>query len=476
MTSEIVSRLLQAPGVGARRNGARPRRERGGTPQASPPSPRPPRPRLRRAAPAILQFALPGLIALILVGVGAVLVFQQHGEDEAARDARALTRAIGLGMVAPRLTDGLVRGEQSAIDDFDAFVKSRVLPLEPSIVRVKIWSRDGRIVYSDESRLIGSRYPIAADELAAFESRRVNAELSDLGAEENRFERGRGRLLEVYLPVRTRSGAQEVLFEIYVRYSSVAADARAIWTDFAPAVLGALMLLWLIQLPLAWSLLRRLRRGQLEREALFIQAMEASESERRRIAGNLHDGVVQDLAGVSLTLAAAAERTDEPAVATMLSGAATSTRQSIRQMRSLLVDIYPANLHSAGLQAALEDLLAPLAARGLTTRSEIDADLAAAPEVEQLTFRTAQEALRNVLRHAAASSVDVTATRREDTLELLIEDDGRGFPPGDIRRARADGHFGLALLADRAVGMGGQLTIDSEPGCGTRVRLEVPAA
>ena len=81
-----------------------------------------------------------------------------------------------------------------------------------------------------------------------------------------------------------------------------------------------------------------------------------------------------------------------------------------------------------------------------------------------------------MLRHAAASSVDVTATRREDTLELLIEDDGRGFLPGDIRRARADGHFGLALLADRAVGMGGRLTIDSEPGCGTRVRLEVPAA
>jgi two-component system, NarL family, sensor kinase len=425
---------------------------------------------------AILQFALPGLVALVLVGFGAVLVFQKHGRDEAARDARRLTHAIGLGMVAPRLTDGLVRGEQSAVDNLDAFVRARVLPLDPSIVRVKIWSRDGRIVYSDEPRLVGSRYALAPDELEAFESRRVAAEISDLHGVENRFERGRGTLLEVYLPLSTRSGGQEVLFEIYLRYSSVAADARKIWTDFAPALIGALMLLWLIQLPLAWSLLRRLRRGQHEREALLVRAMEASESERRRIAGNLHDGVVQDLAGLSLTLAAAAERTHEPGVATMLSGAARSTRHSIRQMRSLLVDIYPANLHSAGLQAALEDLLAPLASRGLTTRAQVDGDLAAAPEVEQLTFRTAQEALRNVLHHAAATTVDLKATLQDDTLELLIEDDGRGLPPGAMRRARADGHFGLALLADRAVGMGGRLTIDSEPGCGTRVRLEVPAA
>jgi signal transduction histidine kinase len=472
-----MSRLLQAPRVAARRERTWPRRGvDAGADGASAPVPQPARPAHRPSVRAILQFALPGLVALVLVGFGAVLVFQKHGRDEAARDARQLTRAIGLGMVAPRLTDGLVRGERPAVDALDAFVRSRVLPLDPSIVRVKIWSRDGRIVYSDEPRLVGSRYGLAADEREAFERRQVEAEISDLRGVENRFERGRGTLLEVYLPLRTRSGGQEVLFEIYLRYSSVAADARKIWTDFAPALIGALMLLWLIQLPLAWSLLRRLRRGQHEREALLVRAMEASESERRRIAGNLHDGVVQDLAGLSLTLAAAAERTHEPGVATMLSGAARSTRQSIRQMRSLLVDIYPANLHSAGLQAALEDLLAPLASRGLTTRAQVDGDLAAAPEVEQLTFRTAQEALRNVLRHAAATTVDLTATVHDDTLELLIEDDGRGFPPGAMRRARVDGHFGLALLADRAVGMGGRLTIDSEPGCGTRVRLEVPAA
>jgi two-component system NarL family sensor kinase len=439
------------------------------------PAPRPQRPRERMTARAVVQFGLSGLAALVVLVIGAVLVFQARAEQEAARDARQLTLAIGQGMVGPRISDGVLRGEQEAIDRLDRFMTRRVLELDPSIVRIKLWSPDGRIVYSDEPRLIGDAYPLGEDERRAFASGRSNADISDLRGPENRFERGYGELLEVYLPIETRSG-ESVLLETYMRYSSVAESAREIWTDFAPALVVALMLMWLVQLPLAWSLARRLQRGRREREALLVQAMEASEAERRRIAGNLHDGVVQDLAGLSLTLAAAAERTDDPDVGPVLTRAARSTRQSIRQMRSLLVDIYPANLHSAGLQAALRDLLAPLAARGLETHARLEDDPVAAPEVEQLVFRTAQEALRNVLHHAHATSVSVDAHVEEGTLHVLVEDDGRGFDPDDGGRARAGGHLGLALLQDRAAAVGGRLAVDSAPGHGTRVRLEVPAA
>ncbi len=426
-------------------------------------------------ARAVVQFGLSGLAALVVLVIGAVLVFQERAEQEAARDARVLTRAIGVGMIAPRLSGDVLRGEDGAIERLDAYVTRRVLPLDRSIVRIKIWSRDGHILYSDEPRLLGAGYGLDADELRAFADGRPRTGITDLRGPENRFERRYGELLEVYLPLETRSG-RPVLLETYMRYSSVAESARQIWTDFAPALIAALMLMWLAQLPLAWSLARRLQRGRREREALLVQAMEASESERRRIAGHLHDGVVQDLAGLSLTLAAAAERTDDPDVGPVLTRAARSTRQSIRQMRSLLVDIYPANLHSAGLHAALEDLLAPLAARGLETHAELEDDLAAAPEVEQLVFRTAQEALRNVLRHAAATSVAVRAAEHDGTLHLLVEDDGRGFRPGESGRGLAGGHLGLTFLEDRAAAVGGRLIVDSAPGRGTRVLLEVPTA
>ena len=113
-----------------------------------------------------------------------------------------------------------------------------------------------------------------------------------------------------------------------------------------------------------------MRRAREERERLLRRAVEASDAERRRIAADLHDGVVQELAGASFALAAAAKRmTGSPrAVAASLDRVAAGVRQSMRSLRSLLVEIYPPNLHTEGLAAALGDLLAPLPGSGCATR------------------------------------------------------------------------------------------------------------
>jgi hypothetical protein len=102
-----------------------------------------------------------------------------------------------------------------------------------SLVRVKLWTPDGRIVYSDEHRLIGAGYPLAMDEQDVLRDNSVEAELSDLSAPDDRLERDQGRLLEVYLPVPT-PGGQILLFETYSRYSSVTANAGAMWRQFLP--------------------------------------------------------------------------------------------------------------------------------------------------------------------------------------------------------------------------------------------------
>jgi len=112
------------------------------------------------------------------------------------------------------------------------------------------------------------------------------------------------------MPVHTPSG-RPLLFETYLGFSDVAASGRKVWLAFLPALVVALLMLWLLQLPIALSLARRLRRAHAEREALLLRALNASDTERRVIAADLHDGVVQDLAGTSYALAVAAENVDQ---------------------------------------------------------------------------------------------------------------------------------------------------------------------
>jgi signal transduction histidine kinase len=306
----------------------------------------------------------------------------------------------------------------------------------------------------------------------------VDADVSNLSEPENRYERSYHKLLEVYLPVKT-AGGHDVLFEVYLRFSSVAANGNRIWTTFAPVLIGGLLLLYLVQVPLAWSMARGLRQGQLERERLLQRAIDASDTERRRIARDLHDGVVQSLAGVSYSLAAAADRLEgngKPMAdaAARLRQAAADTRQSMRDLRSLIVEIAPPNLHEEGLDNALGDLLSSLDAAGVRTRLDVDRSLELAADTEALVFRVAQEAVRNAGSHARASQVSLTLVADDGRARLIVEDDGAGFSPDDLERRRAEGHVGLSLLSGLVADAGGTLVVDSKPGHGTRLTAEVP--
>ena len=417
-------------------------------------------------ARAVLQYVASGLVAVVLISLLGIYLFGKLGHDEAIRDAKDLTRSSAENAVAPALSDRLLRGDPRALARLDNVVRERVLR-DSSVVRVKLWDRSGRIVYSDERRLIGVRYPLNPEELAEFRSEEIEAEVSDLSKPENQFEKQFGELLEVYATLRTPSGTP-LVYEEYFRSSFVSARSRRIFREFAYIMLAALILFALIQLPLAWQLARQVRRGQRERVDLLQRAVEASEIERRRIAADLHDGVVQNLAGISYSLSAAASSAP-PALSESLKEAAAETRQGIRELRSLLVEIYPPELHRQGLAAALRDLIAPCASRGLDTRLAIEEDAQLPQEVEALFFRTAQEAIRNVVKHADARRLEVEVARRDGLACLRVEDDGSGFDP-----ASTDGaHFGLRVLRDLARESGGDLVIDSAPGRGTSIRLEV---
>jgi two-component system NarL family sensor kinase len=423
---------------------------------------------------AVTQFAVSGLVVLALFLVGSVLVFRGLGRSEALRDARQFASLTGQGIVEPALEQGVLRGDGTALAALDAIVQERVLG--ERVVRVKIWATDGRIVYSDEPRLVGSRYALDGSKLEVLRTGSSRAALSDLDGPENRFERGEGSLYEVYLPIRAPDGTP-LLYETYQRSSAVTSTGRRIWLPFAGLLLASLILLWLVQVPLAWRLARRLRRSQHEREALLVRAVEASADERRRIAADLHDGVVQDLAGLSYSLDAAADAADpgmSDATRSTLREAAVGTRDSMRRIRSLIVEIHPPNLQATGLEAALADLLSPLPSRGIEASLDVPDTLELESQTELLLYRAAGEAIRNVERHAGAAHVSVQVGRRNGRAFVSVVDDGAGFAPGTRERRRADGHVGLSLLEELAARMDGILDVRSTPGEGTTFVLEVP--
>ncbi|MFN8021764.1 MAG: histidine kinase [Acidimicrobiales bacterium] len=421
-------------------------------------------------ARVVARFAVAGIVVLALVSALTALASRRVGTDQAIADAQRVTWTTGQGIIEPLLDERLYDMDRDLLDRIDQAVREHVL--QGSLVRVKIWSPDGVVLYSDESRLIGQKFDLAEDKQAVFATGHAEAEVSDLSSPENVYET-ESKLLEVYERLEMPDGSH-VVFEAYFRYSGVTAVGRTLWAQFAPISIGALILLQVVQIPLAWGMARRLRSGQVDRERLLRHALDASDNERRRIASDLHDGVVQELTGVSLGLAAIG-RADEVSRTQVLE-ASSAIRNSIKSLRSLLVEIYPPNLYEEGLESAVGDLLSPLAARGIATSLAVDLDGRELPrEITALMYRTAQEALRNVTAHAHAQHVRVDLRVAADHhVRLVVDDDGRGFSAEQLADRNTEGHVGLRSLAGLVADMGGSLEARSQPGRGTTVLVDVP--
>ncbi|HEX2297726.1 MAG TPA: histidine kinase, partial [Pseudonocardiaceae bacterium] len=155
--------------------------------------------------------------------------------------------------------------------------------------------------------------------------------------------RSSGRVLVAWVAVEDVHGTP-LLVEFHEGYSEVTDIAERAWMRFTPAALGALALLQVIQVPLAWRLASRLRRSQQSEDALLQAAVDASDAERRRIAGEVHDHVVQDLTGLAYDLDAARMRgrPRNAEDAELLERTAAAVRQTVEDLRTLLVALIPA--------------------------------------------------------------------------------------------------------------------------------------
>jgi signal transduction histidine kinase len=422
----------------------------------------------------VIAIVTTGLVAFLVVVISGVALVRQLGETLAIEEARATTR-IDARLVQNRLTDRMVTGfHPKALSDLGEIVTQAVLS-DPTVKRVKIWNAEGRVVYSDLAELMTKPpVPLEEDQLKVLETGEVVAEVSALEGGENETERGlEGPITEVYTRIKAPNG-EPLLFETYQSSEAIADAGREIAGTFTPVLILTLVIAAGLEAALAIALIRRFRRSQREREALLEAAMQASFRERRRIAGDLHDGPVQELAGLSLALAAHAQSVQEEDARRTLLEAAGSVRSNLRTLRSAIVGVYPPNLEQMGLEAALSDLLARLPSQEITAHLDYELDQDLAGQTSELLYRTSQEAIRNVQKHAGASNVWVTVARQNGHVELSVQDDGHGGASVNDQVGDS-GRFGLAVLADIIKDAGGQMRLTSN-GAGTTVKVEVPVS
>ncbi len=416
----------------------------------------------------MVQFLAIGLLLFLGIVAATTVLADRAASREALSDARYNTLVLAKSVAEPELPVGLVDGKAGALDRFDREVAGRLLIGE--VRRIKIWAADGTIVYSDIGQLIGSQYELGDEELEILQDGGIEAEVSDLAKPENRFERDSGGLVEVYTQIWSPEG-EPLLFEAYYLTKDIDERRQEVFLPFRRIVMGSLLAMLAVATPMIWALTQRLTGAARDRERLLVSAIDASDAERRRIARDLHDGVVQDLVGTAFSLSALAREKDTPAsTRTALERGAASLRGSLRSLRSLLVEIHPPDLHADGLAAALTDLTAPATSAGIRASVQVEGVDDASDTAVALVWRVAQEAVRNAMRHARPTTLTVRVTGDRGRVRLDVEDDGVGFTPEAVTDPS---HYGLRGLDSLVRDAGGTLEVLSAPDAGTTVHLEV---
>ncbi len=215
----------------------------------------------------------------------------------------------------------------------------------------------------------------------------------------------------------------------------------------------------------------RLANREAELERFAARTIELQELERRRIAGEIHDGISQRLVSAYYHLRAARTCTTSDEALHDLDAAETLVTDALDEARNAIVGLRPSVLDDLGLAAALRSLASTL---GGDFEVEMDLEPAELPgHVETALFRMAQEALQNVVKHARAKHVRVALATGEEGVTLAVTDDGVGFDPA---AARGSLSYGLRGLHERATLIGASLEVDARVGAGTAVLVRLPPA
>ena len=218
------------------------------------------------------------------------------------------------------------------------------------------------------------------------------------------------------------------------------------------------------------AFLRMMRRLEAERRRAGSAALRAQEQERARVARDLHDEVNQSLTGLLLRLEAVREDAP-PELEPELEATKTLANKAMLELLSLARQLRPTALDDLGLAAAIGGQVEQISRADVEVELSTDGGFSDLDDdVQLVVYRVAQEALSNAARHSNAKRIAVTLRRSGNGVELAVADDGDGFAFEQSQRG-----LGIGGMRERALLVGGELTIESRPGQGTTVGLSIPA-
>lgn len=450
--------------------------------------------------PLARRYLLVSFVFVVIGGGVVAFALGQLIEGSAINRTTSVTALYADSFLAPELQSLVTSPDlsQSEIASLQRLLSDS--PLAEKVVSFRVWSTDGRILYSPVPELIGRQFDMGGDRGEAAQGA-VIGDISDLSDPENAYERQRwNRLIEIYLPVRATGSSRIIAVAEFYQLpdeleAEVNKDRLITWGLVAGATFLAYLALVRVVRQGSETILHQ--EGELRRQVRELSTLldrnarlsdrvrhaaarttALTELERRRIGSDLHDGPSQTLALAMLRLDAVEARLD----ATGHTGDADLL--DVRgAMEAALTDMRGI---AAGLRTPELELASP---REIVRRAVAEHErLAEAPVVVVLDgipvsaplatkialYRILSEALSNAARHGRGTAVEVRATEGdEDNLIVEVIDKGPGFDP---TRKPQEGHLGLAGMRERAELLGGRLELESAPGVGTRVRASLPLA
>jgi signal transduction histidine kinase len=450
------------------------------------------------------RFLLANLLILLVAGLLVGAWVGNQLEDSIVERTASVTGLYVESIIEPSVASladgtGLTPDE---IETLDGYLSTS--PLADRVRSLRLWSEDGRVIYSPNDELIGRVFPVESNLARAWQGE-VMAGMDDLSGEENAWERARwARLLEMYIPVRER-GSDRILAvaEFYLPPGEIdqqVADARlTTWLLVTLAIfLSAALLFGLVKRGSDTiqrqevALTRQVDEltGLLEQNAILSERVNSAaqrttmlnERAMRRVSSDLHDGPGQMLSLALLRLDGLRTRAQggRPPAAGELAEVEETLREAMADMRGVAAGLRLPEL--AGLDVAA---VATRAVRDHERRSgsRVTLEVADVPTAVSLPvkialFRALQEGLSNATRHGDSQAIRVTlapcaAARSPGRrgLELVVSDDGRGFDPAAL--ASTEG-LGLAGIREQAEILGGSFEVSSAPQDGTRLRVWWP--